>query len=140
MQPNANILSKAKVQRSPGWPGLGFAINQFAWENARLGKIARCLRPNSGYLRSAPTLLSIDHVFRRLQMAGRLRPFEAGAPSRWAELACLEKRLWISEARFCAARKKGSCMLGWQAARWLIQDNDARRTAGEEGWLLPRNT
>ena len=59
MQPNANILSKAKVQRSPGWPGLGFAINQFAWENARLGKIAR--RPLLQIRDICPTLLSIEN-------------------------------------------------------------------------------
>ena len=46
-----------------------------------------------------------------------------------------EKGLWISEPAFCARRKKGSCMLGWQAVGWLIQDNDARWTAGGEGWL-----
>lgn len=69
----------AKAQRSPGFPALGFAINQFAWENARLGKIARCpllqirdicaADPNSSFYR--------PRVGR--QMAGRLKAFEAPA-------------------------------------------------------------
>ena len=33
---------------------------------------------------------------------------------------------------FLRSRKKGSCMLGWQAVGWLIQDNDARWTAARE--------
>ena len=118
MQPNANILSKAKVQRSPGWPGLGFAINQFAWENARLGKIAR--RPLLQIRDICPTLLSIEnHVLVGKWQGGskplRLRQ-QVGGISQQSSVALWEKRLWISEAAFCARARKGlACWGGRQS-------------------------
>ena len=80
------------------------------------------------------SLLSIDHVLVGKWQGGS-KPLRLYQPSRWAELAKTregsveerEKVFGYQRRLFAKHRKKGSCMLGWQAVGWLIQDNDARR-------------
>ena len=87
------------------------------------------------FAQPTPTLLSIDHVLVGKWQGGS-KPLRL-QPSRWAELAKRGKTSLDIRGGFLRSRKKGSCMLGWQAVGWLIQDNDARWTAagGEVGCL-----